>query len=549
MRKFPIFIIILFIACVAIFIGSFVYLDHQKRDSFNYIYSLNNHDIGTIKIDCFSTEEKLIFKSSSEMPFYPIYTQEKVRMAFDRKYDLESYLSESSGSGAEKSFYVERTNTGFSTLTVASSRFCYTGNLPSKYKTFVFDEKQPVTYLPLIHNFDFKRGKSQGFSAITPFSDLLPPARRFVTLTSVRNEYLKIDRRKIKTECLLLKIKGYPQGTVWVAKADRSLVMIELPMEGIRIRRSFKKVKVESKGYELPGETLSSRDVTFGSKNIKLAGTVVSQKKGARHPAVILVWGDGNEDRYYKGIFSNLSKALARNGFTVLSFDKRGVGSSEGNSQAVRDADIRDDVNAAIDFIKTDKDADPAKIVLMSHAEGVYHALNAASTRDDVKAIVILSPSTSPAREKNAETLDMAMNTKGEWATILGKKCFVENIRTARDPDVIALAKTTKTPVLIIKGNQDDISPAGSEVDLEDALKQRESGIQKLIYLSYLGHYLGSMVLNGENKMGYVIDSGVVDSIKTWLDKALAEPPAPRPEPVPEPLPAPAPVVDQETRK
>jgi uncharacterized protein len=554
LRRFRIFILLVFIACVALFIGSFVFLDSQKHTTYYYIMSLNGHDIGTIKIDRFSTDEKLLYRSSAEIPFYPVFTSFKTRMTFDKKYILESFLNEASGLGATRTVYFENIDNAISSISIADSKFTCLTNIPTKDRTFVFEETLPVTYLPIIDNFDFKRGKSQGFNAITQFSDLLVPVKRFVTLTSIKNEYIKIERRKIKTECLLLKIKNYPQGTVWVARSDRSLIMVELPKEGIKIRRTFSQKKMDPAAFPPAGDSLASRDVIFNNKNIKLAGTITSPKDELKHPAVLLIWGDGSEDRNYQGLFSSLAGALARQGFSVMAFDKRGIGASEGDPASVRDDDIVSDINAAIDFLKSQKEADAAKIALIGHAKGAFYVSRAANGRDDIKTLVFLSPLSNletrydpdyaslkemaakfnwnddylkMTMKSQVETLDRIRAAKRSWTSILGKHCFVEKMRDEMTEDPIAEARKVKVPVLIIHGKEDYTAPNDSEAKMERALEEGGNKDHKLIYFGYLGHFPGSRIMDGVHKIGYLVDSGVLDAIQKWLDTKFAEPDKP----------------------
>ena len=72
-----------------------------------------------------------------------------------------------------------------------------------------------------------------------------------------------------------------------------------------------------------PASDFSMENVKFNSAAVTLAGTIFK----ARDPyaAVVLVHGSGQEKRMVK-----MASLLAGNGITVLTYDKRGVGESEG---------------------------------------------------------------------------------------------------------------------------------------------------------------------------------------------------------------------------
>ena len=209
MKKIYIVVSILFAASIIIFLLSFVYLDRVKHKIYYYAINLDGHEIGTIKIDKFDTEDKLIYKSVSNMPLAQLFTEERSKIALDTKYNIESYGKDRTANNVVESSYVTRDNDTISFLNQFESRFSYLNNIPIKRETFIFDEESPATYLPIIENYDFKKGGSQGFNALTFFPDLsLPPMRRFVTLTSIRDEYIEVGARKINTENLILKIKN-----------------------------------------------------------------------------------------------------------------------------------------------------------------------------------------------------------------------------------------------------------------------------------------------------------------------------------------------------
>ncbi len=553
MRKFYFFLITGFIACVLLFVGSFFYLDSQKRNVYHFVVSLKGHDIGTIKIDKFVTEEKRLYKSWSEMPFNPVFDSDKTRMVFDKDYKLETYSYERSGSGASEAIQIENSDNRVSFISIARSKFSYLRDMPIRDMTFVFKEDSPVTYLPLIENYDFRRGKSQGFDAITPFSELYPPMKRFVTLTSIRNEYIKVDRRKIKTECLLLKIRNYPQGTVWVARSDRSIIMIDLPTAGITIRRSFLPKNISAVEYSPDMERASVKDVKFPGKGGELAGTLYMPKIEGKRPAVILVWGDGPEKGAYQGLFSSMAAGLAKEGFIALTFDKRGVGGSGGDPNTTTDTDAVDDIGSAVDFLKAEKDVDPDKIALIGHSKGSFYASRVCSSRDDIKALVFIAPRASLESKQQAtdfadliemakrygwsedylksvmksqvETLDKARNAKRGRVSLLGKRCFAGKMQEEMSEDPIAVAGKIKAPVLILQGKEDGISLADSAAKIDKALEESGNKDHTLTYFGYLDHFMAASIIDGKHKIHYVTDPSVVDATKKWLDEALAEPP------------------------
>lgn len=81
---------------------------------------------------------------------------------------------------------------------------------------------------------------------------------------------------------------------------------------------SLNKVKSQSLGSSIKKE-----NVTFISEGVIIAGTIYKPK--ISHAALVVVHGSGQESR-----LNGFAELFAKNGFTVLIYDKRGVGESGG---------------------------------------------------------------------------------------------------------------------------------------------------------------------------------------------------------------------------
>jgi pimeloyl-ACP methyl ester carboxylesterase len=68
---------------------------------------------------------------------------------------------------------------------------------------------------------------------------------------------------------------------------------------------------------------INTEDVTFMSEGVKFAATIYKPKH--THASVVIVHGSGQESR-----MNNFAELLAKNGISVLTYDKRGVGKSGG---------------------------------------------------------------------------------------------------------------------------------------------------------------------------------------------------------------------------
>lgn len=138
-------------------------------------------------------------------------------------------------------------------------------------------------------------------------------------------------------------------------------------------------------------------DVSFpGAPGVTLAGTLTLPHGSGPFPAAILIAGSGLTDRDESNAghkpFLVLSDFLTRKGIAVLRYDKRGVGKSTGTPATATTLDFAADASAAVAFLKSRKDIDPARLGLIGHSEGAMIAPYIANHSKDVAWVVLLAP-------------------------------------------------------------------------------------------------------------------------------------------------------------
>jgi uncharacterized protein len=117
--------------------------------------------------------------------------------------------------------------------------------------------------------------------------------------------------------------------------------------------------------------------VLHTSDGLTLEGSYVPSENGA---AVIVAFGrKGTQDP---------ARMLARHGYGVLIFDRRGEGESEGDPNPYAWNDGEKDLVAAIDFLKARPDVEPGRIGGLGLSVGGETFLQAAAHSEDVQAVV-----------------------------------------------------------------------------------------------------------------------------------------------------------------
>ena len=116
--------------------------------------------------------------------------------------------------------------------------------------------------------------------------------------------------------------------------------------------------------------------LTFRNGDVILAGTLAHPKSPGPYPAVVLLSGDGQQDRDWTfgklKMAKVISDCLVTGGIAVLRMDDRGVGGSGGESEIQATFQDRcNDACAALQLLRTRSDI--GKTGLCGHSGGAEH--------------------------------------------------------------------------------------------------------------------------------------------------------------------------------
>lgn len=142
-------------------------------------------------------------------------------------------------------------------------------------------------------------------------------------------------------------------------------------------------------------------EIEFASGATRLAGTLLKPTTPGPHPALVLLHGSGAQDRRAVLPFARF---LVREGIAILTFDKRGVGGSQGDWQKASFETLADDALAAVAVLRARRDIDARRIGLFGVSQGGWIAPLAAARSDEIALVVSVSgPGVTPAEQ----TLDL----------------------------------------------------------------------------------------------------------------------------------------------
>jgi len=174
-----------------------------------------------------------------------------------------------------------------------------------------------------------------------------------------------------------------------------------------RAGRTAKRVEIEMRN-----------DVRFNNRGVQLTGTLIAPPVGGRHPAVVLVHGSGAENRAY---MLPWARFLVRRGIAVLGYDKRGVGESTGDWNTATYEDLAGDVVAAVEYLKTRRDVDPAQIGLLGISQAGWIMPLAATRSKDVAFLISISGAGVTPAETTIDQARNEMTMTGMPATMVAE--------------------------------------------------------------------------------------------------------------------------------
>lgn len=169
----------------------------------------------------------------------------------------------------------------------------------------------------------------------------------------------------------------------------------------------------------------TSEEVNFfnADKSISYGATITFPKGGKSAPAVLLISGSGPQNRdeelYGHKPFAVIADYLTKKGYVVLRVDDRGVWETGGDRSKATSMDFADDAEAALDYLKTRKEADKSKIGLLGHSEGGMIGPVVAARRKDVAFLILMAAPGVPIPELMEEQNAAMLRTSGMADSII----------------------------------------------------------------------------------------------------------------------------------
>jgi uncharacterized protein len=242
-----------------------------------------------------------------------------------------------------------------------------------------------------------------------------------------------------------------------------------------------------------PNRVLSDHrevDVHFTCQGVVIAGTLTLPKGAGPHPAVLWVHGAGKTTRYTWG--ASFVQALVRSGLAVLSYDKRGVGESQGEC-CPGDYGyfnlLTADIVGAVHALRSRSDIDPKQIGLIGASQAGWIVPRAA-----VESRVAFTALASAGILTYGEVKAYAQLTGGDESAKPrpSKEEISRRLKEAGPSgfDPVPFLKRMTMPALWLYGGADKEVPPDQSVALLQRLKETMGKAFTVVVYPKAGHGL-----------------------------------------------------------
>ena len=462
MKKLITLVIIAIVLMIFLIVMAFLYVDLSGHKGFCYDVLKNGRFFGSIMVNRYVTEDKVIYKSTAEYPYsleYPVIN-EKLFLKKRTMMPLK-FVEEANGVKGQKRLTLlvqEEEKTDF--LFLERPKFITLKGFETGEKTMVFSPADVMLYMPVMEKYNFWKKGAQFFEIMVPVGEPIPPIRDKIEVRYLKDEYIPIMGRRVEVETFSVGARTLPSAKVFLSKYTHRILALEIDKTDMRfilvsfIENPGKRIKpaidrfisifnLKKTGSKPPAvkadvsgrsrlpeeegavprsaersKRKAPEEIFFESGSLILSGRLWVPDGEGPHPAMLIVPKDGPATKGQQYLFDSLSEFLSASGFVVLVFDSPGQGKSQGSFMGLNDGEKIQNITAAAGYLQKHPAVKKRSVNFIGYEGGGYLALKAASDLPFVRTCVLLGvpegfAKTDFFQEPSKENIQAMLNIRG----------------------------------------------------------------------------------------------------------------------------------------
>jgi uncharacterized protein len=300
-------------------------------------------------------------------------------------------------------------------------------------------------------------------------------------------------------------------------------------------------------------DQFTERDVTVGSGEWKLPGTLAMPSGSGPFPALVLVHGSGPNDRDESiganKPFRDLAQGLASQGIAVLRYDKRTKVyaqqlAASADSLTVKE-EVIDDALAAVDLLRHTEGVDPQRIFVLGHSLGGMLIPRIGKADAAIAGLIVMAGPTRPLEDVMLEQMTYLASLSGPPSAEAEQQLDAvrKQIATVKSPQLspttpasaalgapgaywldlrgyhpAEAAESLKQPLLILQGGRDYQVTQADYAGWQQALSGRDNVTFKLYpNLNHLFMEGTGKSTPDEYEQRGPIPQAVIDDLAAWI--------------------------------
>jgi len=224
------------------------------------------------------------------------------------------------------------------------------------------------------------------------------------------------------------------------------------------------------------------KPITFKSARKQIVGMLhMPSRRRGRVPAVVFFHGfTGNKSESHR-MFVKLARGLAKCGVASLRVDFFGSGDSEGEfSQMTVSTEVAD-ARAALRFIRRQPGIDPKRVGVVGMSMGGAVASEVLGKDRQIKVAALWAPVADPEEQTKMKMTPEAKTQLREMGCVdygghVVGRAFVDDAKKHKPLKSIT---TTRAPVLVVQGGEDETVPPSAANDYQKVLKKARKPVVK----------------------------------------------------------------------